>query len=171
MLRRDLSQTHSISTQMLICEFIDRTGFCPTENYYHTVIEPEYMKSDIDKDAWCKQWKKGDGIQKAYDAIAEEVNEEYRQTLNLEAEVKGLKSEISRVRDENQAFHDDRRQRIDERIAMASFLIEQSAKWSATDLREKAIEMIGEKAYLRYKIEHNINLWEMDKELLIENLK
>ena len=156
---------------MTIKEFTQRTGFRPTENYYHTVIEPEYMKSGLDKDAWCKQWKKGDGIQKAYDAIAEEVNAEYRLTLNLEAEVKGLKSDISNVRAENQALHDDRRQRIDERIAMASFLIEQSAKWSATDLREKAIEMIGAKAYLRYKIEHDLNLWEIDKELLTEILK
>lgn len=156
---------------MTIKEFTQRTGFQPTNEYYHEVINPDYMKSDLDKDAWCKQWKKNNGIQKAYDAIAEEVNEEYRQTLNLEAEVKGLKSDISRVRDENQALHDDRRQRIDERIAMASFLIEQSAKWSATDLREKAIEMIGKKAYILYKIEHNINLWEADKELLIEILK
>ncbi len=156
---------------MTIKEFTQRTGFQPTNEYYHEVINSDYMRSDLDKDTWCKQWKKQGGIQKAYDAIADEVNEEYRQTLNLEAEVKGLKSEISRVRDENQALHDDRRQRIDERIAMASFLIEQSAKWSATDLREKAIEMIGEKAYILYKIEHNINLWEMDKELLIEILK
>lgn len=75
---------------MTIKEFTQRTGFQPTNEYYHEVINPDYMKSDLDKDAWCKQWKKNDGIQKAYDAIAEEVNEEYRQTLNLEAEVKGL---------------------------------------------------------------------------------
>ena len=50
---------------MLISEFIDRTGFRPTEDYYHTVIEPEYNASNLDKDAWCKQWKKNGGIQKA----------------------------------------------------------------------------------------------------------
>ena len=36
---------------------------------------------------------------------------------------------------------------------MADFLIEQAEKWSASDLREKAIRMIGEREYLRRKID------------------
>lgn len=53
---------------------------------------------------------------------------------------------------------------------MADFLIEQAEKWSATDLRAKAIEMLGSREYLRRKIEKGLNLWESDRELLIDVL-
>lgn len=59
------------------------------------------------------------------------------------------------------------RELYDERRRMADFLIEQAEKWSAGDLREKAIAMIGEKDYLRRKIEKGFNLWDADKELLM----
>ena len=48
---------------MLIKEFIDRTGFTPTDDYYHTEIEPEYEHSKLEKDDWCREWKKNGGIQ------------------------------------------------------------------------------------------------------------
>lgn len=143
---------------MLISEFIDRTGFRPTDEYYHEVIEAEYEKSPLTKDEWCKQWKKNGGIQIAYNAMCAKATRDYHVISALETEIKTMKIESERERDT-------------ERDAMAIFLIEQAEKWSATDLRAKAIEMMGAKAYLRYKIEHNISLWEMDKELLIENLK
>lgn len=63
------------------------------------------------------------------------------------------------------------RKLCEEKKLMANFLIEQAEKWSAGDLREKAIEMIGKKEYLRRKIEKGFNLWDADKELLIELLK
>lgn len=53
---------------------------------------------------------------------------------------------------------------------MVGFLIVQAEKWSAIDLRNKAIQMIGEKEYLRRKIEKGYNLWEEDKKMLIEIL-
>lgn len=149
---------------MLKTEFIERTGFKPTDDYYHTVIEPEYEKSDIDKDAWCKQWKKNGGIQKAYDAMCEEAANEYGRTLSLEADIKILK-------EERETLMQERREKIEERVDMAFFLIEQAQKWSASDLREKAIEMIGERAYIRYKLEHDMKLWEADRQLILENLK
>ena len=58
-----------------------------------------------------------------------------------------------------------------DKLNLVIFLIEQAEKWSASDLREKAIEIVGAKKYLSYKITHNMNLWDADKELLIENLK
>ena len=66
---------------MTIQEFTDRTGFAPTESYYHSVIEPEYMASNIEKDAWCKQWKRNGGIQKAYDALREQAANDYAKVL------------------------------------------------------------------------------------------
>lgn len=58
-----------------------------------------------------------------------------------------------------------------ERNSTVEFLIEQAEKWSASDLREKAISMIGEREYIKKKIEKGYNLWEADRELLIDILK
>lgn len=58
------------------------------------------------------------------------------------------------------------RELYEERKSIANFLIDQAEKWSASDLREKAISMIGEKEYLRRKIARGYNLWDADKELL-----
>ncbi len=41
---------------MLISEFIDRTGYRPTDREYHSVIEPAYYDYPHDKDSFCHQW-------------------------------------------------------------------------------------------------------------------
>lgn len=63
------------------------------------------------------------------------------------------------------------RQLCKERDDIVDFLIEQAEKWSASDLREKAISMIGEKEYIRKKIEKGYNLWEADRKLLVDFLR
>lgn len=63
------------------------------------------------------------------------------------------------------------RELYEERKSLANFLIDQAEKWSASDLRERAIAMIGEREYLRRKIAKGYNLWDADKELLNEILK
>lgn len=63
------------------------------------------------------------------------------------------------------------RELYEERKCLSNFLIDQAEKWSASNLREKAIAMIGEKEYLRIKIARGHNLWEADKEILIDILK
>ena len=63
------------------------------------------------------------------------------------------------------------RELYEERKRLSNFLIKQAEKWSANDLREKAISMIGEKEYLRRKIAAGYNLWDADKELLDKILK
>ena len=63
------------------------------------------------------------------------------------------------------------RELYEERKCLTNLLIDQAEKWSASDLRDKAISMIGEKEYLHRKIFRNFNLWEVDKDLLLELLK
>lgn len=63
------------------------------------------------------------------------------------------------------------RELYEERKRLSNFLIAQAEKWSASDLREKAIAMVGEKEYLRRKLAAGYNLWDADKELLDEILK
>lgn len=48
---------------MMKSEFIDRTGFEPTAKEYEE-IENQYMESELDKDQFCKEWKKNGGIQR-----------------------------------------------------------------------------------------------------------
>lgn len=63
------------------------------------------------------------------------------------------------------------RELYEERKCLSNFIIDQAEKWSASDLREKAIAMIGEKEYLRRKLARGYNLWNADKKLLDEILR
>lgn len=49
-------------------EFIDRTGFTPTEDHFKAIHE-EYMAAGdgVDKDTFCERWLKNNGPQQAYD--------------------------------------------------------------------------------------------------------
>ena len=163
---------------MTIQEFTDRTGFAPTESYYHSVIEPEYMASNIEKDDWCKQWKKNGGIQKAYDAICKDAAankmkvDAYEKRItflqNKEAE---LTEEVEALRDENEALRNDRKDRIDDRSKLMYSLIGISERYSSSELRELIINEIGFKAYIAYKLENDMNIWQLDKDAIIDNLK
>ena len=162
---------------MLISEFIDRTGFRPTEDYYHTVIEPEYNRSNLDKDAWCKQWKKNGGIQKAYDAMCKQAAREYLRVLSLEEDNKSLRKQIDSLRSDNKDLSNtnkqllnERKERIDERIAMAYELLEISEKYSSAELREIVINAIGFKAYIAYKFEHDKCIWQLDRDEIINRI-
>ena len=162
---------------MLISEFIDRTGFRPTEDYYHTVIEPEYNRSNLDKDAWCKQWKKNGGIQKAYDAMCKQAAHEYLRVLSLEEDNKNLRNQIDSLRSDNKDLSNtnnqllnDRKERIDERIAMAYELLEISEKYSSAELREIVINAIGFKKYISYKFEHDMAIWQLDRDEIINRI-
>lgn len=130
-------------------EFIDRTGITPTNEEYAT-IEAMYMAAgNMDKDTFCREYKKhGTSL------LTLEL-------FNATQTVKGQLEEAMNVIDD---LHEQKSQMLD-------FLIEQAEKWSATDLRDKAIEIIGAKAYLIYKLDRGFNLWESDKQLMIKLLK
>lgn len=153
---------------MMINEFIERTGFKPTEYYYHAEIEREYEASDMDKDKWCKQWLKNGGIQKAYDAMCKDAAANKLKVDAYEKRITFLQNKEAELTEEVEALRDDRVERINERMELIEFLINSAEKWSATDIREKVIEMIGAKEYIRYKLEHDLNLWELDKELIMK---
>ena len=59
---------------MNIFEFTDRTGYQPTEDQF-TEIHKEYMKAgeSVDKDTFCKSWKKNGGILKASQEAQREI--------------------------------------------------------------------------------------------------
>lgn len=74
---------------MMKSEFIERTGFEPTEAEYRE-IEAEYMGCDIDKDEFCKTWKKHGGIQRLMRLRARRIEE-------LEAELIKEKNNYDRM--------------------------------------------------------------------------
>lgn len=74
---------------MMKSEFIERVGFEPTAAEYEE-IEAEYMGCDIDKDQFCKEWKKNGGIQRLMRLRARRIEE-------LEAELKKEKADYDRM--------------------------------------------------------------------------
>lgn len=163
---------------MLISEFIDRTGFRPTEDYYHTVIEPEYNASDLEKDAWCKQWKKNGGIQKAYDALKEQAANEYANVLSLESKkrelnkmIASMDEDLTKYKELSETAMSDLNAAQERGQSMMYELLEISEKYSSAELREIVINAIGFKEYISYKFEHDMAIWQLDRDKIIENLK
>lgn len=169
---------------MLQKEFEERTGFRPSVDYYHEVIEPEYMRSNLDKDAFCKQWKKQGGIQKAYDALKEQDANEYANVLSLENEIEKLKemndNQSKVIRDEREKSF-ELSQTLDNAISdlnaakereqsMMYELLEISEKYSSAELREIVINSIGFKEYIRYKFEHDKCIWQLDRDEIVSRM-
>jgi predicted nucleic acid-binding Zn-ribbon protein len=173
---------------MMINEFIERTGFKPTEHYYHAEIEREYEASDMDKDKWCKLWLKNGGIQKAYDAMRKEFEKQECKVQELTFKVETYEKRITFLQDKesnlnerledckqklNDADNTIERMDADKKIRKAHqmeffySLIGANEKASSSEIRELIIDEIGAKDYIRYKLEHNLNLWELDKELIM----
>ena len=163
---------------MLISEFIDRTGFRPTEDYYHTVIEPEYNASDLEKDAWCKQWKKNGGIQKAYDALKKQAANEYANVLSLESKnrelnkmIASMDEDLTKYKELSETAMSDLNAAQEREQSMMYELLEISEKYSSAELREIVINAIGFKEYISYKFEHDMAIWQLDRDEIIDRMK
>ena len=162
---------------MLISEFIDRTGFRPTEDYYHTVIEPEYNRSNLDKDAWCKQWKKNGGIQKAYDALKKQAANEYATVLSLESKnrelnkmIASMDEDLTKYKELSETAMSDLNAVQEKGQSMMYELLEISEKYSSAELREIVINAIGFKEYISYKFEHDMTIWQLDRDEIINRI-
>lgn len=156
---------------MLQQEFEERVGFTVTADCYHEFIEPEYNISKLEKDEWCKQWKKDQGIQRAYSWMAKEVealskfhDDASEKLADYDAKVK----EINLLKDEAQVNADILAASNKQISDLCAFLIEQSQTLGTMELRNKAIQLMGAKDYLRYKLVHDMPLWEADRNLLID---
>lgn len=115
-----------------------------------------YMAAgDVDKDEFCKEWK-NQHIRNSGLITALTMEVEF-----LQGTVKNMENQ---VRAEEECLNTFRSQMVD-------FLILQAEKWSATDLREKAIKIVGIKEYIYRRIEMKLGLWEADRLALLEILK
>ena len=156
---------------MLQSEFEERVGFTVTSDCYHKCIEPEYNASKLGKDEWCKQWKKDHGIQRAYSWMAKRVEELEKSTKEMSQvfdDNVAKEQEINRLRIELETVSNCLDARNKQLSDLNIFIIEQSNAYSSSELRAKAIKLMGAKEYLRYKLANNLTLWEADRNLLID---
>ncbi len=58
-----------------------------------------------------------------------------------------------------------------ELLEVAHFLIKKSVDLGDTDLYDKACDLIGQVNVIKYKIEEDIDLWDVDLEYIHQNLK
>ena len=156
---------------MLQSEFEERVGFTVTSDCYHKCIEPEYNASKLGKDEWCKQWKKDHGIQRAYSWMAkrvEELEKNIKEMSQVFEDNVAKEQEINRLRIELETVSNCLDARNKQLSDLNIFMIEQSNAYSSSELRAKAIKLMGAKEYLRYKLANNLSLWEADRNMLID---
>lgn len=142
---------------MMKQEFEERANFKISLECYHSLIEPDYNASKLDKDEWVKEWKKNGGIQAAYDWEKKRAN-------NCSKGNKALTEESIEM-DEKLA------EQTHANMRLAEYLIEKGTQHSDSEMLNKAKGLLGEKAYITYKLENNIELTDEDKKFILANLK
>lgn len=128
---------------MLQTEFEKLTGKTVTEELY-AEIEKVYMACNLDKVAFCEDWK-----------------QRKLENSDIVWDLAGRYENVMK------AFAASRKQ-LDN---IAVFLIEQAHKYSSVECRDKAISMVGKKDFLAYKLEHEMKLWDDERVMMIEILK
>lgn len=142
---------------MMKQEFEERANLKVSLGCYHSLIEPGYNASKLDKDEWVKEWKKNGGVQAAYDW--EKKRADICQKGN-----KALTEESIEM-DEKLA------EQTHANMRLAEYLIEKGTQYSDSEMLNKAKGILGEKAYITYKLENNIELTDEDKKFILANLK
>ena len=126
---------------MTLSEFNERTNAHLTEDQYKPVENMYNEAGNIQKDQFCADWKKHN------DSVL--FQEFFAQSERLKGKVDAYRNQINEI---------------------ALFLVDQAEKWSASDLRSMAIQMLGIETYLRIKIQKGYNLWQKDLDALVEIL-
>ena len=126
---------------MTLSEFNERTNAHLTEDQYKPVENMYNEAGNIQKDQFCADWKKHN------DSVL--LQEFFAQSERLNGKVDAYRNQINEI---------------------ALFLVDQAEKWSASDLRSKAIQILGLEKYLQIKLQKGYNLWEIDREDMIQIL-
>ena len=126
---------------MLQKEFFERTNIQLSVAEYNKVDAMYCDAGNLDKDQFCQDYKKH------HDSIL--IQEFYKKSVNLKNSLYKSNAKIS---------------------DLAMFLVDQAEKCSSSDLRDKAIELLGMEKYLSVKIQKGYNIWDIDKDDLIKIL-
>lgn len=127
---------------MTHAEFENLLGRKIDADVYHSVVEPAYMASSYsDKENFVISW---------------DTTEHIGIITDLTHQVEGYAKSYRAL--------------ADQRSEMGYFLAEQAEVGSSSMLRAKAIEILGERDYITWKIRNGYNLWESDRKLLLSIL-
>lgn len=118
-------------------EFEERTGIKPTEeefDYIHAV----YLNTSMDKDEFCKDFKRhGD---------SRIIRDVHVRVLNYEMECERQKNAINEL---------------------ADFLIGKAHAYDDTDFRNQAVKLVGEMDVVKRTIELGLPLWDEDRKVVL----
>lgn len=170
---------------MLQKEFEERVKFEVSADCYHKCIEPEYNASQLDKDEWVKEWKKNGGIQKAYDwertnrHLAEKETKQTKEAIESVAEerdsymkqAKEFSDKAKELDKANEVAQSQAEALNNEIKSLAEFMVKRGTKNNDKALLAEAASILGEKAYISYKLKNNIELNEEDKKIILRNLE
>lgn len=136
-------------------EFETRTGKEITSGCFDYANRVYMAAGEMDKDSFCQEYFS----KKVFESDI---------VCNLTMEVENLRGTVKNL---ERQIRNDEENLTSFRNQMVDFLILQAEKWSATDLREKAIKIVGIKEYIRLRLEMKLGLWESDRQALLQLLK
>lgn len=123
-------------------EFTERTNLKVNADEFAEISQMYLCAGDIQKDEFCKDYMLH------HDSLL--LKEYYNNTVKFSAKCNELDSQIT---------------------SLALFIIDQSEKYSSSELRDKAIKILGLKRYLKIKLQKGYNLWAKDREDIIKLLQ
>lgn len=132
---------------MLQTEFEERVGFKITPQEYR-IIETLYNDSDLDKDVFCAKWKNNDRMEMS------ELNANTISILN-----KRIFAKDENIKNQSKVISET-----------AHFLIDKSVELGDYELYSQAIDLIGLKDVIRYKLVNGKSLTKDESEYIINRL-
>ena len=130
-------------------EFEERTGLNVSAVEFCTVNDIYMAAGEMDKDTFCKEWKKH-SESKLLAELWKRVKHEHDLGMQKKEECDKLRSE---------------------RWELVDFLLERAQKFGDIELLHKAISMVGHADVIRRKLDADMPLWELDRAYIKENLK
>lgn len=130
-------------------EFEERTGLNVSAVEFCTVNDIYMAAGEMDKDTFCKEWKKH-SESKLLAELWKRVKHEHDLGMQKKEECDKLRSE---------------------RWELVDFLLERAQKFGDEELLLKAIDMVGHAEVIRRKLTLEMPLWERDRAYIKENLK
>lgn len=130
-------------------EFEERTGLNVSAVEFCTVNDIYMAAGEMDKDTFCKEWKKH-SESKLLAELWKRVKHEHDLGMQKKEECDKL---------------------YGERWELVDFLLERAQKFGDEELLLKAIDMVGHAEVIRRKLTLEMPLWERDRAYIKENLK
>ena len=130
-------------------EFEERTGLNVSAVEFCTVNDIYMAAGEMDKDTFCKEWKKH-SESKLLAELWKRVKHEHDLGMQKKEECDKL---------------------LSERWELVDFLLERAQKFGDEELLLKAIDMVGHAEVIRRKLTLEMPLWERDRAYIKENLK